>query len=210
MGWAVHGKCASERCSHLRVGGDAGFTLLELMVSLAILSVAVSIFMTGLVQIFRSTSKIESASIAQSQVETAYDRLDREVRYASALSIQDVVNGDPYIEYRTENSGASLCTELRLHVADQQLQRRTWVDGPAPITPTPWVPLASGVSGAHPFTSFDADGTNDWQRLTIDLTAVAGGEGGVTSKSLTVTFTALNTSRNTSRIGVCAAGRTVP
>lgn len=208
MGWAVHCTCASERCPHLRVGGDAGFTLLELMVSLAILSVAMSIFMTGLIQFFRSTSKIESASIAQSQVETAYDRLDREIRYASALSVEGVVNGDHYFEYRTENSGTSMCTQLRLRVADQQLQRRTWVDGPTPITATPWIPLASGITGTHPFTFIPADGTYEWQRLAIDLSAAAGGN--ATSKPLKVTFTALNTSRSTSSIDVCAAGRTVP
>ncbi|MEV6598289.1 prepilin-type N-terminal cleavage/methylation domain-containing protein [Actinoplanes sp. NPDC051346] len=194
---------------------DAGFTLLELMVALAILSVAMAIFTTGTLQLFRGTSKIESASIAQSQLQVAFERLDREIRYASALSIPAVVNGDPYVEYRTENSGTAMCTELRLHAADQQLQRRTWVEGPAPITPTPWIPLASGISaaaaGTDPFTFVPTDDTYGWQRLTIDLSAASGGEGSsATSKASKVTITALNTSPNTSITDVCTAGRTVP
>ncbi|MFI5493661.1 type II secretion system protein J [Actinoplanes sp. NPDC051859] len=211
MGRAVQCTCASEPCPHPRPGDDAGFTLLEVMVSLAILSVAMSIFTTGILQLYRGTSKIESAAVARSQVATAYERLDTEIRYASALSKQGVVNGDHYIEYRTENSGTAVCTQVRLRVRDQQLQRRTWVDGLTPITPSPWVPLASGISGTKPFTFVPADTTYEWQRLVFDISATDSGEGSnTTSKPLKVTFAALNTSRNTVSEGVCAAGRTVP
>jgi prepilin-type N-terminal cleavage/methylation domain-containing protein len=194
-----------------RAPRDAGLTLVELLVALAVMSVVMTMFTTAVLQIHRSTRAIESAAAVQSQMEVVFDRLDGELRYASAISVETAADGDPVARYRAENTGVPVCTELRLHradrVADQQLQRRTWEEGAGATDPTPWTPLASGVDGAQPFTLVPADATYQWHRLTIDVTVTSGGgDGSAGSKRFRVGFTALNTSAGTSGADVCAAG----
>lgn len=193
-----------------RAGADTGMTLIELMVSLTVMSVFMTIFTSGVIQMYRAANKDEAASTAQSQVNLAFLRLDKEIRYAAGLSAPDLVGADPYVEYLTTNTGAAVCTELRLHLANGQLQRRTWTRGAVPVTPTPWIPLASGVSSATPFTVSAADPTYNFQRLRLALTATSGKGGTAVSKQSDVTFTALNTSLGTSSATLCTEGRDVP
>jgi hypothetical protein len=59
--------------------------------------------------------------------------------------------------------------------------------------PTTWLPIASQVTSATPFTRLDASGALGHQQLTVDLTATDSGS----SRHSTVTFTALNTDVDT-------------
>jgi hypothetical protein len=117
------------------------------------------------------------------------------------------VGADRYVEWLTTNTGTEVCTQLRLHVASKQLQRRTWVHGETPVTPSQWIPLASNVTSTDPFTTSAGDATFNWHRLQLKLVATSGGGGTATSKQSDITFTALNTSLTTSTDTGCAEGR---
>ena len=182
-------------------GGDAGITMIDVMVSTVVMSFVLLVFTTAMLQIYRSTNRTQTLSQAQSQVNTAFLRLDTQLRYAAAISKETTVNGDPYVEYLTSNTGSRVCTELRVHSG--QLQQRTWTQPPAPAvpgpgneTPTKWVPLASTVTAAT-FTFRDADDTANFQRLEISLRTGTSATATRSSRQTDITFTALNTSLTT-------------
>jgi prepilin-type N-terminal cleavage/methylation domain-containing protein len=203
-------RAAGVRPSRPRRAGDAGVTLIEVMISMTIMSIAMAMFTTGILQMYRSANKNEAMSTAQSQISIAFQRLDKEIRYAAGLSTQGFVGADPYVEFLITNGGSPVCTELRLHVATAQLQRRTWTQGSTPVTPSGWLPLASNISSTQPFTVSAADATYNFQRLTLNLVAGWGSGTTATSKRTDITFTALNTSLETASTTICTEGRPIP
>jgi prepilin-type N-terminal cleavage/methylation domain-containing protein len=194
---------------HARGRRDSGITLIEVVVSMTIMSVAMAIFTGGILQMYRAFNRSDATANAQSQINNAFLRLDKEIRYAAGISTPGSVGSDPYVEFLTTYTGTPVCTELRLRVAAKQLQRRTWVQGSSPLVPSAWVPLASEVSSTQPFTFTAADATFNFQRLQLKLTATSGSGGTATPKQTDVTFTALNTSLTTSSATVCTEGRAV-
>jgi len=201
---------ARQRTGPGREGGDRGFTLVEILVSMSIMAVFMAMFTGLVVQMFRSANKSSATAAAQSQVNIAFLRLDEEIRYAAGISTPGSVGADSYVEYLTTNTGGPICTELRLNAASGQLQRRTWTRGVSPVTPTGWIPLASDVTSAAPFTFSPADATFNFQRLRLKLVASSGSGGTAAARQLDVTFTALNTSLSTSSAADCTEGRSIP
>jgi hypothetical protein len=184
--------------------------MIDVVVAMTLMSVFMSIFTGMVVQMFRSANKNLAIASAQSQVTTAYLRLDKEIRYAAGISAPGPVGDDSYVEYLTTNTGVATCTELRLNAASRQLQRRSWPQAGVPPVPSAWVPLASAVSSPTPFTFAAADDTYNFQRLRLTLLASAGGGSTAASRQTDVTFTALNTTLGTSSATVCAEGRSLP
>lgn len=192
-----------------QVVGDSGITLIEMTVALTVMAIAMSIFTTGIVQIFRTTSRVESLSSSQSQVQTAFDRLDREVRYASAIS-DPVTGADSYVEYLMATTGTNTCVELRMRSSTGQLQRRTWLKDAATVTPTAWTLLASSVSATTPFIVTPADSvlTSPTLQVNLKLTVGLGSTAAVRETRLSVA--ALNASTDTADPDVCTDGRSIP
>jgi type II secretory pathway pseudopilin PulG len=182
---------------------DGGWSLIEVVVSMTILAVFMAMMTTGIVQVYRVVNETDAISTAQAQVNIAFLRLDREIRYASDLSTEGQVGSDWYVEYLTTYTGTSVCSELRLHVTNGQLQRRSWTQGGT--VPTTWSVLASGVTGTKPFTFRSADATYNYPRLALSLTARAGAGTTAASKQMSITFTALNST--SSSASVCTEGR---
>jgi prepilin-type N-terminal cleavage/methylation domain-containing protein len=202
---------ARSHVNRLRTSGDAGVTLIEVMVSLTIMTIFMAMFTTGVVQTFRATNKSESTSIAQSQLSIAFQRLDKEVRYASGISTPGpgtVIGSDgfvaSYVEYLTTNAGSPRCTAWRL--LSKKLQRHTWIEGIG--SAQVWSTLASNVSvplpppplgvTVGPFTLFAADATSDYQRLQLSVRTSDGVGASATSKDIRVNFTALNSGERAS------------
>lgn len=202
----------TRRIQSLRTGGDAGVSLVEVVVAMTIMAVMMAMFTTSMLLLFSSANKNESAMIAQSQMQIAFARLEKEIRYASGIS-DTAKTGDPYVEYVAMVNGVEMCTQLRLNTTAKQLQRRTWVWQASPVTPSAWLPLASSVtavSGAAPFTFSAADPTYNFQRLRIRLMSTSGAGKTATSKQANIQFTAINTSMTTDSADICTEGRAVP
>jgi len=198
-----------------RMRADDGITMIEVVVCTVVMSIVMAIFTTAMYQINNATNRTQTLSQAQSQVNTAFLRLDTWVRYASAISQQATVSGDPYVELLTTNTGERVCTELRVHTGT--LQWRMWTQPPAPAvpgpgneTPTKWIPLVSTVTAAT-FTFSDADSTANFQRLQVQLTTGTNTTTPPTLRQTDVTFTALNTSLATQNDTTeCTELRSVP
>jgi prepilin-type N-terminal cleavage/methylation domain-containing protein len=198
-----------------RMGGDAGMTLTELVVSMAIMSVVLAIFMTGVVQFYRLSNATEVKSVAQAQVSLGLLRVAREIPYAAEIgdpylgaSGQSASPGDSVEALITQTATAQQC--VRLRVSNGVLQQRTWTyQSPAPNPPlnlTPWTTLATNVSSPRPFRYIPADDTVGYQRLEVRLDATNGAGSNQVTRQSAVTFTALNTTR-AARSGRCTEGR---
>jgi len=120
--------------------------MIEVVVSLTLMAVLMTIFTTAVVQVYRNVNQTEAISTAQANLNTVFLRLDKEVRYASGIS--EPTTGAPwYVEYLNTSRGTEVCTQLRL-TSDGLFQRRTWNRNEAPIHPSGWTVLASGIKQA--------------------------------------------------------------
>jgi type II secretory pathway component PulJ len=100
-----------------RATGDAGVSLVELVVSMTIMTVVLAVFTGAAVQMFHSTSDTETIAAAQSQVNVTFLRLDKEIRYAAGISAPDTSN----VEYLRTDEGTLTCTRLWCDGVNQEL-----------------------------------------------------------------------------------------
>ncbi|HET9657929.1 MAG TPA: prepilin-type N-terminal cleavage/methylation domain-containing protein [Kineosporiaceae bacterium] len=178
---------------------DGGYTLVELLVAMSLFAVLIAIYMAGIVQMTRSTNRVRNVTSSTDEGRRAFDRFDRQIRYASAVNRPVEVGSDWYLEFQTTatGSGTGLCTQWRLLASTDQLQLRTWSDVSSP-TATTWTTVASNVvndpASQQPFTFHPADSTYNRQR--VDLLLVVGNSqpGGA---QVQAAFVARNTSTAT-------------
>ena len=203
---------------------DAGFSLIEVVVTMGIMSFLMVIFTTAILQIYGTSVAAESFSTAQSQLQLGFQRFDRELRYASWVAQPGQVGTSWYVEF-ADADGVN-CEQLRL-AADptaagfgiMQLLRWPATSAP-PVEGTPGQTVASLIvldavdppfvlqaAGSSPYLAgadaVGADFATDFQRLRIRLTTKVGSE----STQVDSTFTALNTSRDTLTTNLCDKGR---
>ncbi|GGL07653.1 PulJ/GspJ family protein [Planomonospora parontospora] len=243
----------SGRLRRARPAGDAGLSLTEVMVSISLMGVMMVIFTTGVLQVYRAVNGVEALSASQSQLQTAFQRLDREIRYATWISQPSApIRGNRYVEFayveypRTEqaqtgqaqtgqaHTGQAMCGQLRLDVNRGVLQLVRWTPGSPPAEGRPGETLASEIAvdglkadspsgtakepfvlqpaGSRPYRgsgvgSTGADFAPDFHRLELHLTSRVGTGEHERTSNLDVTFTALNTSRETPAANVCSEGR---
>lgn len=183
---------------------DSGVTMTELVVSLVILSFMMSIFTTGIVQMYSAANKTESMSNAQSELNVTFLRLDKLVRYASGISAPEQVAGSFYVGLLATNTGANLCTAVKLDPAAAQLSTFAW-DDDSPPAQAAWTVLANNVTpkGTQPFTRWPADTLANFDRLQLTLRASAGSGRTSTTTDTDITFTAMNTTLGGSDDTVC-------
>jgi type II secretory pathway pseudopilin PulG len=188
---------------------DGGWSLIETMVSMALMSIAGTIFTAGFVQIYNTFHETQEQSSAQQQLTTAFLRLDREVQYAAALSLPAQVGNDWYAEYLTGTGDTRTCVELRMNAAARQLQRRTWTNGTT-ISPSPWIPLASDVAAVvtgagttvAPFTLLPGDSAVNFHRLQVTMESTS-------ARQFESTWPALNAGIDRTD-GICTGARDIP
>ena len=202
---------------------DAGSSLIELMVTMGVMGVLMVIFTTAILQVYRTSSATESLSIAQSQLQLVFQRVDRELRYASWIGVPDKVGATSYVAYA--DADRIRCGQLRLvdsspGNADGALQLIQWKHGTpsvldarqnlssAVVTDGVDPPFTLQVGGATPYAdpAVGAVGTSfatEFQRLRIRLTTRVG----TRSTQVDTTFTALNTTRKTLETNDCSEGK---
>ncbi|MEU8235398.1 hypothetical protein AB0C12_37905 [Actinoplanes sp. NPDC048967] len=201
---------------------ESGYSLVEVVVTAGLVSVLMVIFTTAVLQVFRTGAQTESAAAARSQLQLAFQRFDRELRYASWIGEPGKVGTAWYVEFAS--SDGKECLQLRLRTIDPLadprdtagqgvLQLIRWAPGSPAVKTRPDQTIASQlitgsdspfelqpagitIAGAAPFTP-------DFERLRIRLTAKVG----TSTADADTTFTALNTSRNTPATHQCGEGR---
>lgn len=210
LGARVLGWARSRRPPRPSEPRDAGMTMIEVVTAMSIMSILMALFTAGIVQIYRFANRHEATTLARSQVNLVFLKLDKEVRYARGISAPGTVGQNQYVEYLISSDGVPTCVQLRLDPGSARLLRRTWRHGVASISPTPWKDLAVGVSSPEPFVVSPADSIFAYQRLQLRLTASAGATTTAATAESTVTFTAMNTTPEAATTTLCTEGRATP
>ncbi|HEY6795553.1 MAG TPA: type II secretion system protein [Kineosporiaceae bacterium] len=172
-------------------GGDGGFTLIEMIVAMSLMAVLIAVFMGGVIQMTKDTSRVQNVSNSADQARRAYDRFERTARVASEVNRPVLVGTTWYLEFRTTATGTStpLCTQWRMAGGTHLLQRRTWDDVASP-TVSDWETVATGVtdgaSTQQPFTMSPADSTYGRQRVAFFLAVTNGSAGSAQVSGLVV------------------------
>ena len=206
--------------------------MIEVVVVMVIMSIVLVIFTSGITQAFSAENKVDTASSSESQLLTAFQRMDKELRYASAISTPGTTSGDPVVEFLSPDldDKNDTCTEIRLHTSTGQLQQRTWTstDSASPIVPTGWQQLASSLAAATPstppststptvsvtapFAVIGPGAIYQYQRIEVAVSVTFGVNNNKTTKQSDITFTAINTTGASviSTVGsTCIGGRGV-
>jgi prepilin-type N-terminal cleavage/methylation domain-containing protein len=182
---------------------DGGFTMIELMVALAIFSVFLAVVLSSIISITRASTKVQVTAQSSSAVLSVFQRIDREVRYADSINFPGVgaATGDSYIEFRTPASstasGLTLCTQWRYDLATRSLSNRFWNDGstPSPIWQTDLTNMPNNITALTPTYPFallpasNATAGSTMQELQLTL---ATGNTVIAGAGITTTFVARN------------------
>src|SRR5674536_356756 len=125
----------------------AGLTLVELVVAMGLYGVLRAVLMSAIIGMIGNLRKTQGIAGASGQARGAFDRLDRQLRYATAVNRPVLVGQDWYLDFATLNtSGQIECRQWRVEAATELLQQRTWPVGTvAPATPPSWAGVATGV-----------------------------------------------------------------
>ena len=181
--------------------GDAGMTLIEMLVAMGLFSILLAVFMSGIVTMTKDTARVRASADSSDEIRRAYQLLDKQVHYASAGNRPGLGSGRQYIEFQTTAvaSGATAsCTQWRADPVTKQLSYRTWPDIASGATATPWVVVANRVNNnltTNPvFTFLTVDENFVKQRVTVFLDVQDINGKGAQLKS---TFVAINTTSTT-------------
>lgn len=178
---------------------EAGYTLVELLVSMVILGIFMSVFMGLAVKVLDSSSNQQARSNNLDSNRNVVQLMDRQVRYANAVNTPGTtVDGTRWVEWRSGSTGRQqTCYQYRVTPAGR-MEFRTW-EPPltaGPVTASAWRTAGSGVMprGVDPIFSITSDvATATQYRQQLTLSFVSRSQRPVTSTPTTVTFTALNT-----------------
>jgi hypothetical protein len=128
-----------------------GFTIVELLVSMILLAVVSTTFLAATNAIYKGIHKQQGITNAADGNRVAFETLDKQVRYASAINAPATASdGNFYMEYMWSKSNGSIdtltCSQWRLNPTTDVLQWRSWTAGTTP-NPTPsWTTIDTGVA----------------------------------------------------------------
>ena len=162
--------------------GDGGFSLMELLVVIFLMSIVGSITSVGIINAMKGTRQTQTRVLNQTGLETQLQRMARDLRVADpirAVSTSSVVfdiyrsNGCRRIEYRV-NAGA---LEIRTQTWSAATGCSAYPAATTPTSDTGYKSVLTGITSATPFGFLDRAGTT----LTTPTTA--------TAKQVTITLT---------------------
>ncbi len=184
--------------------GDAGFTLIEMLIALVIFSIFITLALAAVLRLTTATVDAQGRTVSASETLNAFQLIDRQVRYASAVNYPGKsATGASYVEFLTL-AGASryendTCTQWRYLPADGLLQTRDWRAGTTPGST--WATKVTEVKGTatatYPFKLLPATvGGFAQQRLVLDLSA--GGPDDASRTVISTNYVARNSSLKSS------------
>jgi prepilin-type N-terminal cleavage/methylation domain-containing protein len=195
---------------------DRGFTLLEMVVSMAIMSVVMTVVTAGITQIYSAANRVDTGSYNRSQLTIAFRRLDAEVRYATWIATPGLVGTRYYVEYAVPAG----CRQLKLDTGTGVLTLYSWpLTSSTPADPVALASNVAVISGVAPFTTY-AIGAMPFATASADPIGIGKGYApqfsqlrvriNVTTGATTTPFDSLFTAENSStnvNSSTCSSGR---
>ena len=182
-------------------GGQEGFSLIEILVTLGLFSVLLAIFAAGVNVMFSDVRRSQGQSENLDASRKAVSLMDQQVRYANAVNTPGpgTLAGATYVEWRQGNSGQrQTCVQWRL-TSDGKLAFRSWqpiLNSGDVLGTKAWSVQATGISAPATGALFtvptvaEAGGLSR-QTLSVAFRSTHGKPPVVTGTQ--VTLTAVNT-----------------
>jgi prepilin-type N-terminal cleavage/methylation domain-containing protein len=201
---------------------DAGFSLIEVMVGSALMSVVMAIATAAFVHMYRITTVTEANAMTEANLMASFAKLDRDVRYAYRVNPPYQPDAGTFaVDYVVPDANnALLCVQLTLPVSGGALVRKQW---PQTSTSADAAAVSTGVAAnlvtantitdaggvqvpASPFTvrTTGQDGSN-FDRLRINVNSTVGNSDRGATRNYSLQFTALNTQDLTSDLSCTKA-----
>lgn len=191
-----------------RAEREAGVSLMELVVSMAIFLVVLTVFISGLISMSQATVRAQGVTNAGDAVRGAFQAMDKQIRYAASINYPGKgPSGSQYVEFVTDaqpDGQPSLCTQWRYDPTARTLAYRTWRDVVSG-TASSWRPVAFDVRNAMggatpnpPFRLIPAGASYVRQQLVVTVDAGRGtaGANAVTGADVATIFVARNSSNS--------------
>jgi Tfp pilus assembly protein PilV len=193
---------------------DAGVTLVDVMVAMALMSVVLVVVTTGIVDMYRTANHTETAADSQTRIQAAFNRLDRQIRYAERVAVDSSDTTFFLAEFAMKDSAnVRQCVQLRLPKAGGALTSRQWpaASGTTPTgTPTTIAADVTKPAATGPFVLTPAGkagssnvGSN-FDRLGVKVSVKSGTGSRVQTRDFDLQFTALNTVPSSVDLDGCA------
>jgi prepilin-type N-terminal cleavage/methylation domain-containing protein len=185
--------------SRAREAEEAGFTLVELVVTVALFTMFMSLFIGVVISLYRGSTWVQSTSESSSGVLVTFQSLDRQIRYADSVNFPGVgASGARYIEFRTPATSLATvdqCTQWRL-TSDGRLQSRKWNIGSLSSVSSWSTKMRNVIQHAdpqYPFSLIKAQ-TSASAKQQLVLTIEGGSEAEESGSRTSTTFVARNSS----------------
>jgi prepilin-type N-terminal cleavage/methylation domain-containing protein len=197
-----------------RAREDRGFTLIELMVSILLLSVLMGIVTASIIGMFQGVRKTQGEATAIDANRAVVERLDKQIRFANAITSPGAgaTAGTFYVEWQSGDTGQpQTCTQWRYVASTKALQARSWTEVPGAASPA-WVTQILGVSPiagqnvfqpGKPDPRLSAASQPQKQQLTVEFQTTAGLQQR-TTRATELTVTAVNTTSSLAPTGICS------
>lgn len=205
-----------------RARNDAGFSLIEVMVGSAVMSVVMAIATSAFVHMYHTANVTEANALTETSLMASFSKLDRDLRYAYRINAAYQPDADTFaVDYVVPDAlNTLLCVQLTMPVSGGALIRKQW---PQASTSADAAAVRSGVATdvvtantvtnaageqvpANPFTvrTTGQDGSN-FDRLRINVDSTVGISDNGASRNYNLQFTALNTQDLTSDLSCTKA-----
>ncbi len=176
--------------------------MMEVIVGMGLMTVFMAIFTSTMFSVYRASNHTESVVVSSGQLNTVFLKLDKLVRYASAISSPSSTPngaGNYYVEIQTTNSGSTVCSQLRLNTGTKVLSQRDWRVPSAGTASglTSFRALSSGIeANGQPFVLI-TNSTIDFEQLAFNLQSTWGSP--AANSDTNINYTALNSNDSSQR-----------
>jgi len=179
---------------------EAGLTLVELLVSMAVFSVLIVISIALYMMMIRNTTAETQRGTANDQVRLAVWDIERQVRSGNVLYNPSTDSkGNPIVLVYTQANGIEQCVEWRYDVAAQALETRSWsttylLDGRVSHWQTVAINIVNDITKPNQ-APFVLNGAAGYGGRLLDLHFFArGGSNGGQPAEITASIAGRNTS----------------
>lgn len=160
-----------------RLRSESGFTLVELMIGVAILGIVLTAFSQLLMTSSKTSNRVTEEALLQNEVRVAVDRLTTDLRSATNANGTSPIEslGGTTLTFVSPDRGTPFhLRRIAYRLVGGRLERSqtfsTDTDGWPwvwPATPGPWIQELGSITNTAAFTYYDANGAT-----TTDPTAV--------------------------------------
>ena len=157
-----------------RTRDDDGFSLVEVVVSMAVLSVLLIVFVQAVRIMTTTTTRVTATGTGVTEARAATDALGRQLSTATATNTPVYTGGNWYLEFSTDSVKAGddqQCTQWRYQPSSRLLQYRTW--STVSLVSGAWVTVADAMANdpvtQPPFAVYPSDAAFTLPRVAVDV-----------------------------------------